>query len=455
MVHLTKIRRALSFAKVVRGLQFPEICHLLLHPRLWLQELGELLRPVALTLIYLSPLFFFTGCAALVVADLAAKGIVYANEKQGQQQGTSGTSSSNEYVFCPNTNSYKYGGDGNCAQPEEVARVVLPTVPEPTGLFKGFTPDEQGTNLDAPNPDKAIFKKPFKDCPTCPEMVVVPKGRFLMGSSTEERAVVIRALADIGERNEMDREGPQHQVQIQSFAAGRYAVTRGEFAVFVKESGYWTALQQDDGCNIIKGDTFKKDANYNWRNTGFFQADDHPVVCVGWVDAQAYVAWLSRKTSKKFRLFSEAEWEYMARGGTQTAFWLGPNITTSQANYNGTYGYNGGPKGQFRATTVPVNSFIANPFGIYNVHGNVQEWVEDCWHENYLGAPVDGSPWSSACKGQARLSRNGSFLLPPLFSRAAYRGPSNVDVRNVMIGFRVARDLSPEEVLAGQGIATR
>ena len=87
MVHLTKIRRALSFAKVVRGLQFPEICHLLLHPRLWLQELGELLRPVALTLIYLSPLFFFTGCAALVVADLAAKGIVYANEKQGQQQG--------------------------------------------------------------------------------------------------------------------------------------------------------------------------------------------------------------------------------------------------------------------------------------------------------------------------------------------------------------------------------
>lgn len=238
MAQLTKIRRASSFVEGVRRLQFSEICHLLLRPHLWLQKLGRLLRPVALALIYLSPLFIRTGCAALVVADLAAKGIVYANEKQSQQQGTSGTSSSNDYVFCPNTNSYKYGGDGNCSQPEEVAQVVLLTASEPTGLFKGFTPDEEGTNLDDPNPNKAISKKPFKDCPTCPEMVLIPNGRFVMGSGANEQAIVIKTLAAFNMTMALDREGPQHQVQIQSFAAGRYAVTRGEFAVFVKESGY-------------------------------------------------------------------------------------------------------------------------------------------------------------------------------------------------------------------------
>ena len=454
MAQLTKIRRASSFAEGVRRLQFSEICHLLLRPRLWLQKLGGLLRPVALALIYLLPLFILTGCAALVVADLAAKGIVYANEKQSQQQGISGTSGSNDYVFCPNTNSYKYGGDGNCSQPEEVTQVVLPTVSEPTGLFKGFTPDEEGTNLDDPNPNKAISKKPFKDCPMCPEMVMVPKGRFVMGSGTEEQTLALKTFADLGVQIELGREGPQHQVQIQSFAAGRYAVTKGEFAAFVKESGYWTSLQQDDGCNVMKGDGFKKDANYNWRNPGYFQADDHPVVCVGWVDAQAYAAWLSRKTGKKFRLFSEAEWEYAARGGTQTAFWWGDSISTAQANYNGTFSYNGGPKGQFRAATVPVNSFSPNPFGMYNVHGNVHEWAEDCWNENYRGAPVNGNSWSSSCKGQAHVLRNGSFLTPPVWSRAAFRGFSNVDIRNILIGFRVARDLTSEEILAGQGTAT-
>lgn len=177
-------------------------------------------------------------------------------------------------------------------------------------------------------------------------------------------------------------------------------------------------------------------------------------MCVAWVDAQAYAAWLSRKTGKKFRLFTEAEWEYTARGGTQTAFWWGDSITTSQANYDGNYSYDGGPKGQLRLTTVPVNNFSANPFGIYNVHGNVQEWVEDCWHENYRGAPANGTSWSNSCKDQGHAVRNGNFILPPVISRAASRSFTKSDLRSIMIGFRVARDLTSEEVLAGQGTVT-
>ena len=165
------------------------------------------------------------------------------------------------------------------------------------------------------------------------------------------------------------------------------------------------------------------------------------MVCVSWNDAQAYIQWLNRISGKSYRLLSEAEREYAARGGTQTAFWWGESITTSQANYNGNVSYNGSPKGQYRQATVPVNSFSANPFGLYNVHGNVWEWTQDCWHDNYVGAPTDGSAWTTGCSGNYSVVRGFSWLDFPASLRSANRYGDFPHNRNVSVGFRLAHDL--------------
>jgi formylglycine-generating enzyme required for sulfatase activity len=162
-------------------------------------------------------------------------------------------------------------------------------------------------------------------------------------------------------------------------------------------------------------------------------------VCVSWNDAQAYIQWINRISGKSYRLLSEAEREYAARGGTQTAFWWGDSITTSQANYSGNGSYNGSPKGQYRQATVPVNGFNANPYGLYNMHGNVWEWTQDCWHENYAGAPTDGSAWTTGCTSNARVLRGGSWGNGPADLRSAGRLRSNPDDRDYDDGFRLAR----------------
>ena len=139
---------------------------------------------------------------------------------------------------------------------------------------------------------------------------------------------------------------------------------------------------------------------------------------------------------------SEAEREYAARAGTQTAFWWGDSINTSQANYGGTgTPYNGGTTGQYRQATVAVSSFNANPFGLYNVHGNVLEWVEDCLHDNYNGAPTDGSAWTTGCSGNLRVLRGGSWDGIPAYLRSAIRSRNTPDIRNIYLSFRVARTL--------------
>ena len=184
------------------------------------------------------------------------------------------------------------------------------------------------------------------------------------------------------------------------------------------------------------------DTAYNWRNVGFAQADNHPVVCVSWNDAQAYIAWLNQSSGQTYRLLSEAEREYAARGGTQTAFWWGDSINTAQANYAGTGpSYNGSPKGEYRQATEPVNSFSPNPFGLYNVHGNVWEWTQDCWSANYYtGAPTDGSAWTTGdCR--YRVLRGGSWIGNPAVLRSAIRGRDTPDLRNVSGGLRLARTL--------------
>jgi formylglycine-generating enzyme required for sulfatase activity len=278
-----------------------------------------------------------------------------------------------------------------------------------------------------------------KDCDVCPELVVIPGGSFTMGSSAAEQALA----KDGGVPDAvLRRESPQHTVSVRSFAAGKYAVTKGQFAAFVRAKGYQTEAEAGDGCYGLTDSGWKKDKAYTWRNVGFVQGDDHPVVCVSWNDTQAYIQWLNQTSGKTYRLLSEAEREYAARAGSQTAYWWGETINTAQANYDGTgKSYNNSAEGEWRKSTVPVSSFRANPFGLYSVHGNVWEWVEDCFHANYSGAPSDGSAWTTGCRGNSRVLRGGSWGLDSAYLRSAIRYGITSDLRDNLIGFRIARTL--------------
>ena len=314
------------------------------------------------------------------------------------------------------------------------------TAREQYGLALALLPSTSTESLKAGSALAKFGAKGSKDCAECPEMVVIPAGAFNMGSSGAEQALANAA----GVSTQVTAgESPQRGVSVRSFAAGRYAVTRGEFANFVRARNYQTEAEQGDGCYGLTGTEFKKDKAHNWRNVGFSQSDDHPVVCVSWNDAKAYAQWISQVSGKEYRLLSEAEREYAARAGTQTAFWWGGSINSGQANYNGAgKSYNSSAPGDWRRATVAVNSFEPNPFGLYNVHGNVWEWVEDCWHENYNGAPTDGSAWTTGCSQSGRVLRGGSWMYIPAYLRSAGRLRGTPDLRGDLIGFRLARTLS-------------
>ena len=226
----------------------------------------------------------------------------------------------------------------------------------------------------------------FRDCARCPEMVVVPAGSYRMGAPSHE------------ERREGD-EGPVHEVRIaKSFAVGVYEVTFSE----------WEACVAGGGCG-----------GHRPHDRGWGRGN-RPVIDVSWADAQAYVRWLSRRTGETYRLLSEAEWEYVARAGTTTPFHFGSTISTEQANYDGNFSYGSGRKGRYREKTVPVGRFAANRFGLHDVHGNVWEWVQDCWNASYQGAPRDGSAWERGDCSK-RVLRGGSWLDEPWFLRSANR----------------------------------
>lgn len=247
-------------------------------------------------------------------------------------------------------------------------------------------------------------KEVFKECDNCPEMVVVPAGSFNMGSRYE-------AGADADER--------LHPVTIgRAFAVGRLEVTFAE----------WDTCVAGGGCN-----------GYRPKDEGWGRGRQ-PVINVSWTDAKAYVAWLSRVTAQPYRLLTEAEWEYIARGGTTTPFWWGELISTDQANYDGNRVYSGGQSGLYRKRTVAADSFSANPFGVFQVHGNVLEWVEDCWVKNYTVAQTDGSAQlTEGCDN--RVLRGGSWVSDPSKLRSASRIRDNPNSRGYAIGFRVARTL--------------
>ena len=320
--------------------------------------------------------------------------------------------------------------------------LALLNAPEPTSVAPApTTPAPAPTTTapeDAARPDPARSVQPgsgqsFRDrlangqpCPTCPEMVVVPNGKFTMGSPDSEP--------------QRDSDEVQVPVSIaKSFAVGKFAVTRGEFAGFVEETGHKT----DGGCYIWSGEEWKLQADKSWRAPGFTQDDRDPVVCVSWNDAKAYVVWLSSKTGKTYRLLSESEREYVTRAGTTTPFWWGNSITPSQANYNGNFVYKGGgSKGEYRQRTAPVDSFKPNPWGLYNVHGNVWDWTEDCLNGSNDGNPGNGSARTTgACS--RRVVRGGSWGGDPRGLRSALRGRDTTGDRLSLIGFRVGRTLTP------------
>lgn len=272
----------------------------------------------------------------------------------------------------------------------------------------------------------------IQDCANCPEMVVVPDGSFMMGSPPDEP-----------ERENMHRgsESPQHRVTFpKPFAIGKYAVTVDQFKVFVQE----TNRKMENGCIVWMGYRWGEHSAKSFRSPGFEQNGSHPVVCVSWDDAKAYVKWLSKKTGKSYRLPSEAEREYVTRAGTATPFWWGRSISTDQANYDGSHVlYEGaGEKGVNRQGTVPVNSFKPNPWGLYQVHGNVWEWTDDCPTDNYDNAPANGSA-NTTRNCPHRVVRGGSWGYFPGILRAAARNWRTAANRHAMVGFRVALTLPP------------
>ncbi len=242
----------------------------------------------------------------------------------------------------------------------------------------------------------------FRDCPHCPEMVVVPPGDFMMGSPSSEE-------------DRSDDEGPRHRVTIGSpFAVGVYEVTFSE----------WDACASAGGCGGYRPD------DEGWGR------GQRPVINVSWDDAQSYVAWLSRATGEAYRLLSESEWEYVARAGTATRYWWGRDIGRNRANCDRC-----GSRWDDERT-APVGSFEANAFGLHDVHGNVWEWVQDCWNDSYAGAPGDGSAWESG-NCSRRVLRGGSWDDVPRVLRAASRGRDDTGFRGSYAGFRVARTFTP------------
>ena len=199
----------------------------------------------------------------------------------------------------------------------------------------------------------------------------------------------------------------------------------------------------EGGAQTWLGTDWKLDPNASWRDARLRQEDTHPVVCVSWKDANAYAEWLSDQSTKNYRLLTEAECEYVTRAGCIAPFWWGASISPVQANYDARFPYAfGGSKGKRRKATVPVNCYEANPWGLFNVHGNVWQWCEDVWHENYYGAPVDGSPWLNGGDSSLRVVRGGSWGNSPRRLRSASRGGFIASARYNAIGFRLARTLS-------------
>lgn len=258
--------------------------------------------------------------------------------------------------------------------------------------------------------DKAkTAQGPFTDCDVCPSMILVEAGGFSMGSPATEKG---RTPAE-----------ERRAIRIaKDFAIGRYEIMREEFAVFAADAKH----QATKGC-AVDG---RRSWSHSWQSPGFEQNGKHPVVCVSFNDAKAYTAWLSKKSGKKYRLPSEAEWEFAARAGSQDAYYMGPNIAASHGNF-----------GRARDGTAPVGYFGSNQSGVFDVHGNVWEIMEDCWNADLSFLPQDGRALGLLGNCEYRALRGGGWDSPPELVRAAMRTSAGNGAASNAMGFRVARSI--------------
>ena len=297
-------------------------------------------------------------------------------------------------------------------RPEEPPQPAVEQEPAPEQATEPQPqPTAQQPDLAKPLPSSQprqlqVIQDELKDGSPGLEMLVIPAGSFKMGSPDDEPG-------------RSSDEDPQHQVEIASFAIGRTEVTFEQYDRFARAT--------------------KREQPNDWG----WGRDSRPVINVSWQDATAYAAWLSEQSGQRYRLPSEAEWEYAARAGTTTPYSTGDCIHTDQANYNGEYDYAdcGTKTGLYRAKTVPAGSLPANPWGLHEVHGNVWEWVQDCWHLNYEGAPKGGTAWEAGGDCTLRVVRGGGSDDRPEYLRSANRGWSATGGAIFVLGFRLARTL--------------
>jgi formylglycine-generating enzyme required for sulfatase activity len=270
-------------------------------------------------------------------------------------------------------------------------------------------------------------------------MAEIPAGSFVMGAAPEEEA-----RGNLAEQFR-NRSQPLRTVSVKGFFAGRFEVTRAQYRAFTEATG-----RANDGCFLWSETRFEWDPAKSWHNPGYVQDDSHPATCVSWEDATAYAKWLGERTGKKYRLLTEAEWEYAARAGTKSTRYWGddPQLTCIYANgadrataarVPGAAAWHVADCDDRHAYTAPVGSFRPNAFGLHDILGNVEEWTQDCWSGNYAGAPSDGSA-ASVGDCALRAVRGGAWDDAPIGVPAAYRVGSPTTVRVHRRGFRVAHD---------------
>lgn len=285
---------------------------------------------------------------------------------------------------------------------------------------------KDATAADAPNS--------FKDCDTCPDMIVVPSGKAVLG----------------GEPWDQDMKptwGKTRDVTIAyEFAIARTEVTRAQYRTFVRETGYVSPTTSCNtwGFNRILGQT----EGYTWDNSGYAQREDHPVVCVSWRDATAFTAWLAGKTGKPYRLLSSTEFEYAARAGTRGPWFWGSDSAkacdyANVADDNWRRLYSFGPPFACNdgwERTAPVATYKPNPWGLHDMLGNAWEWTEDCFHERLDQMPTDGSAWREANGGDcsARTPRGGAWASGTDWLKAVSQSRDPAEYHSQLLGFRVA-----------------
>jgi formylglycine-generating enzyme required for sulfatase activity len=294
-------------------------------------------------------------------------------------------------------------------------------------------------------PQLAVAEQPgetFKDCPQCPEMVVVPAGQFTMGSPETEEG-------------RSSNEGPQHVRRFpEPFAVSKFHVTVDQFAAFQHATGH----DAGESCWTLEDGKAENRNNRSWKNPGFPQQGNHPVVCLNWPDAKAYIAWLSEKTGKKYRLLTESEFEYAARAGSTTRYFFGEDasefcrygnggdLTTKEALSSWAQEKFHLPCRDGYVFTAPVGAFLPNAFGLHDMHGNAWTWVNECSSFNYRYSASDASPDATpyqlaTCQYLNR--RGGAWDSPQskLRSAARFHSPPNFYYRGATSGLRIGRSL--------------